>query len=57
MRHELTIAKARQESFQAEAANRRLTSAWHGTTRRTGLTQVWTTVRATLTAPSPSVAR
>ena len=55
--HELTLAKARQETFQAEAASRRLTSATHGTSGRTSLTQVWTAVRANLTAPSASVAR
>jgi hypothetical protein len=50
--NELSLAKARQASLRAEVADRRLAATWHATTGRTGLAQVWTTVRATLTAPS-----
>ena len=55
--HEMTLAKARQDAFKAEAAVRRLGSVAGASTSRTGLIQVWTAVRATLTAPSPTVAR
>ena len=55
--HELTLAKDRQNAYKAEAADRRLGSVAGASTGRTGLIQVWTAVRATLTAPSPTVAR